>query len=102
MRFLVPFLSLWWKQTADLTGMNILVNNSYAGDQVTNYGQTRCENLHDNTEANAGTNIYIVAVYLGTNDFNEFKIGTGYSTPIAPEAFRTGYEAMIEKIQTNS
>lgn len=90
----------WWKQTADLTGMNILVNNSYAGDQVTNYGQTRCENLHDNTGANAGTNPDIIAVYLGTNDFNGYKIGTGYTTPITPEAFRTGYESMVAKMKS--
>lgn len=79
----------WWKQTADLSGMNILVNNSYSGDKVTSLGTTRCTELHDNTGANAGTNPDIIAVYLGINDFDG---------SITYENFASAYDTMIQKI----
>ncbi len=69
--------------------MNILVNNSYSGDRVTNLGQTRCEQLHDDTGVNTGTNPDIIAVYLGINDFDN-----GVETT----TFATQYDAMIKKI----
>ncbi len=72
----------WWKQTADLLGMEILVNNAWSGSSVTNvraahgissYGwNTRPGNLHDNTLSNnpGGTRIDpdIIVIYMGTND----------------------------------
>ena len=64
----------WWKQLATITSMNVLVNNSWSGEKVTTNGSSggtsRCEQLHDNTGDNAGTNPDIIAVYLGINDYD--------------------------------
>ncbi len=69
--------------------MNVLVNNSYSGDKVTGGGQTRCEELHDNTGDNAGTNPDVIAVYLGINDFDG---------GVSSETFKSSYDTMISKI----
>lgn len=69
--------------------MNVLVNNSYSGDRVTNYGQSRCEQLHDDTGTNAGTNPDIIAVYLGINDFD---------SGVSADTFKTSYDTMIGKM----
>lgn len=79
----------WWYQIADKTEMNILVNNSYSGDQVLDYGQTRCEQLHDNSGDNAGTNPDIIAVYFGINDFDRNE---------TLEDIQVGYDTMVSKI----
>lgn len=79
----------WWKQIANKTGMNVLVNNSYSGDKVTGYGQTRCEQLHDDTGDNAETNPDVIAVYLGINDFD---------ANVANDTFASSYDTMISKI----
>ena len=87
----------WWKQTADKTGMSVLVNNSYSGSKVTDTGDTsikaltRAQNLHDDTGDNKGTNPDIIAVYMGINDF----IGGVSSTD-----FETAYDKMIAQIRT--
>lgn len=64
----------WWSQSANATGMNVLVNNSWSGSRVLNNGgaayQTRCTQLHDDTGSNKGTNPDVIAVYIGINDFN--------------------------------
>lgn len=87
----------WWKQTADILGMEILVNNSWSGSCIyrERYGTVgayvdRCIQLHDNVGENAGKEPDIIAVYLGTNDFNSYSLanlGTAaaidYSTLIA-------------------
>lgn len=69
--------------------MNVLVNNSYSGDKVTVHGQTRCEQLHDDTGTNAGTNPDVIAVYLGINDFDG---------GVSVDTFKTSYDTMISKI----
>lgn len=69
--------------------MNVLVNNSYSGDKVTGYGQTRCEQLHDDTGINSGTNPNIIAVYLGINDFD---------AGVSADTFKNSYDTMIGKI----
>lgn len=69
--------------------MNVLVNNSYSGDTVTGRGQTRCEQLHDDTGENAGTNPDVIAVYLGINDFDG---------GVANDTFASNYDTMIAKI----
>ena len=81
----------WWKQAANLLDMNILVNNSYSGDRVTTNGQTRCEQLHDDTGENAGTNPEIIAVYLGINDFDN---------NVSLDNFTTSYRTMIQNLTT--
>ena len=66
----------WWKQTMNETGMNLLVNNSWSGSQLTkdynstsgSAGYLRSTNLHDNTGENAGTNPDLVALWMGIND----------------------------------
>ena len=86
----------WWKQTADMTGMNVLVNNSYGGSKVsdtddTKNAITRAQNLHDDTGDNKDTNPDIIAVYMGINDF----IGG-----VSSADFETAYDKMIAQIRT--
>ncbi len=80
----------WWQKTANDTGMTVLVNNSYSGDSVGDGGQTRCEQLHDNTGDNAGTNPDIIAILLGFNDINWANR--------TPETLKSGYENMLNRI----
>lgn len=67
----------WWYKAADALDAEILVNNSWSGSTlfVTRRGAAgayvdRCVQLHDNTGDNAGEEPDIIAIYLGTNDFN--------------------------------
>lgn len=102
---------MWWAQTAEATGMNVLVNNSWSGSRVLNGSgaayQTRCEQLHDNTGDNAGTNPDVIAVYIGINDFNAGlalgsfeKLSDVYSEKdgyITPETVAQAYAIMVYK-----
>ena len=65
----------WWMQTADVLGMRVLVNNSWSGSRVINFGTgtpsayiDRSQQLHDNTGSNAGEEPDVIAIYMGTND----------------------------------
>lgn len=80
----------WWMQTANETGMNLLVNNSWSGDQVSNKGMNRAMQLHDNTGENAGTNPDIIAVYLGINDIKD---------GVTLANFTTNYDTMVSNIK---
>ena len=80
----------WWKQAADQTGMNVLVNNSYSGDRVTQKGQTRCLELHTNT-GEAEVNPDIIATFLGINDYNWKQVTVAQ--------FETSYDQMISKMK---
>ena len=82
----------WWMQAVNDIGMNLLVNNSYSGDKVCLKGQNRSLQLHDDTGENAGTNPDIIAVYLGTNDFNG---------NCSVETFKTNYSNMISNMVQN-
>ena len=82
----------WWHQTAEITDMNVLVNNSYSGDTVENAKISRCVNLHDNTGDNAGTNPDIIAVYIGVNDIKN-------SASLTAETFKANYLTMIENMK---
>ena len=65
----------WWKQTANNTGMEILVNNSWSSSNVAVYGDNtltskagcgdRAVNLHDDTN---NVNPDVIAAYIGIND----------------------------------
>lgn len=66
----------WWMSTANSTGLNILVNNSYSGDQVARFGMERALQLHDDTAPNAGTEPDIIAVFMGINDLR-YNYGLG-------------------------
>jgi len=127
----VPFTSVnetWWMQTANATGMNLLVNNSWAGSEV--FGERtgsngvhidgaweeRCVQLHDDVGENAGTNPDIIAVYLGINDYNfnrnavgageiDFdkliiSNGDGTYKYATPTEFKDAYAIMIHKMLT--
>ena len=102
----------WWKQTADRTGADILVNNSWSGSRVLNNNgaayQTRCEQLHDDTGVNSGTQPDIIAVYIGINDFDAnltcgtfnqlsdvYDEETGY---ITPTTFAQAYAIVMHKL----
>ena len=82
----------WWYQASAEIELPILVNNSYSGDMLGNsgLGLTRCEQLHDDTGANAGTNPDLIAVFFGTNDLGR---------NISGSTFRTLYTQMVEKMQ---
>ena len=69
----------WWMQAADITGAQILVNNSWSASlfSSTRWNESipaayvdRCVQLHDNTGDNANTEPDIIAVFMGTNDFH--------------------------------
>ena len=87
----------WWMQTANATGMNVLVNNSYGGSKVTDTSNTtqnaltRAQNLHDDTGDNANTNPDVIAVYMGINDF---------INGVSSTDFATAYDSMISQIKT--
>ena len=102
----------WWAQTAEATGMEMLVNNSWSGSRVLSGNgaayNTRCVQLHDNTGENNGTHPDVIAVYIGINDFNAGStIGTfenlsdiyteeeGY---ITPETVAQAYAIMVHKM----
>lgn len=75
----------WWQQTIDSLGMELLVNNSWSGSCVfTTRCETvgayvdRCVQLHNT----AGEEPDIIAVYLGTNDFCNFKSTLGTADAI--------------------
>ena len=102
----------WWKQTADYTNMDVLVNNSWSGSRVLNNNGAayidRCVQLHDNTGDNTGTNPDVIAVYIGINDFNaglncgEFKeladVYTEENGYVTPTCFAEAYAIMIHKM----
>ena len=117
----------WWKQVANETGMNVLVNNSSSGAKVVGKGNIsgttndqgigiRPQNLHDNTGSNAGTNPDVIAVYMGINDLNAsytagryedidfdsliVKNGDSY-TYGTPSNFAEGYAIMLHKISVS-
>lgn len=69
----------WWKQAADISGAQILVNNSWSASMfsASRWGGSipaayvdRCVQLHDDTGSNAGIEPDIIAVFMGTNDFH--------------------------------
>lgn len=72
----------WWMQTITRSGLDLVVNNSWSGDEVTNRGVSRAQQLHNN-DSRAPE---IIAVYLGINDFRRGR---------TEDAFRTRYEEMI-------
>lgn len=102
----------WWSQSANATGMNVLVNNSWSGSRVLNNGgaayQTRCTQLHDDTGSNKGTNPDVIAVYIGINDFNGGNAIGSFSSVeeiyteengyIVPENVAQAYAIMIHKM----
>ncbi len=78
----------WWKQLADETGMEILVNNSYSGDKVCNHAQQRSLQLHNNE----GETPDVVFVFMGVNDVRGFCGVT---------KFKTNYTQIIKNITRN-
>lgn len=72
----------WWMQTINRTGLDLVVNNAWSGDEVTVRGITRALQLHNND----GREPDIIAVYLGINDFRRGK---------TPEQFSAAYDEMI-------
>ena len=89
----------WWKQTADLTGMNVLVNNSSSGSYASNFsaqeggaslsGINRSIQLHNDT---TNTNPDIIAVYMGINDL----LGG-----VSIDDFTTAYTTIVSNIKTS-
>lgn len=75
----------WWKQLADRTGMEILVNNSYSGDKVCNHAQQRSLQLHTND----GETPDVIMVFMGVNDVRGFCSVTN---------FRANYSQIVKNI----
>ena len=69
----------WWMQTANNTGMNVLVNNSWSGSNVAVFADNtltskagcgdRAINLHDDIN---NVNPDVIAAYIGINDCGSF------------------------------
>lgn len=72
----------WWMQTINRSGLELVVNNSWSGDEVTGRGVSRALQLHNNSSREPD----IIAVYLGINDFRRGK---------TVEEFAAKYEEMI-------
>jgi len=107
---------MWWYQAAELSGAEILVNNSWSGSTTflpqkgegSQGYRDRSVNLHDNS----GREPDIVAIYLGTNDFNTASGAYGnpnaiqYDKLVAadgsykdPESFCEAYALMLARIK---
>ena len=106
----------WWQQTADALGAEILVNNSWSGSCTLlpkkgigseAYGD-RSVNLHNRD----GVEPDIIAVYMGTNDFNSASTMYGnpnqidYDNLVAadgsfqkPETFCEAYALMLARMK---
>lgn len=73
----------WWMQSLTRSGMELVVNNSWSGDEVTDRGISRSLQLHNNEARQPD----IIAVYLGINDFRRGKteavFGDAYDRMIA-------------------
>ena len=88
----------WWMQATDDLGLRLLVNNSWSGSSLlhTRNGTVgayvdRCVQLHDDTGENAGEEPDIIAIQMGTNDYQYYKdtLGTAdidYASLIAENA----------------
>ena len=90
----------WWKQAADETGMNVLVNNSSSGSMACNdssqdggesqSGINRCTQLHNDT-GETNVNPDIIAVYMGINDLLSSN---------TVDTFKTAYSTIVTSITT--
>ena len=86
----------WWMQVCEDMNLRLLVNNSWSGSSLlhTRNGTEgayidRCVQLHDDTGENAGEEPDIIAIQLGTNDFQYYKDTLGTSD--------INYSALISK-----
>ena len=86
----------WWKQASALAGLDVLVNNSASGHQLTgstanSTGFARAQQLHANTGVLNGTEPDIIAVFYGTNDLLR---------NVDVQTFKTAYRQLIAQMQT--
>ena len=75
----VTLTDTWWMQACQDFGLRLLVNNSWSGSALLNERNgtppayiDRCVQLHDDTGENAGEEPDIIAVQMGSNDFQYF------------------------------
>ncbi len=80
----VTLTDTWWMQACNDLGLQLLVNNSWSGSSLlhTRNGTVgayvdRCLQLHDDTGENAGEEPDIIAIQMGTNDFQYYKDSLG-------------------------
>ena len=76
----VTLTDTWWMQAASDLGLRLLVNNSWSGSSLLHERNgtvgayvDRCVQLHDDTGDNAGEMPDIIAIQMGTNDFQYYK-----------------------------
>lgn len=85
----------WWQQSIDALGMKLLVNNSWSGSCLLNTRSNtvgayvdRCVQLHNND----GQTPDIIAIFLGTNDYDVY-----YSTLGSYESI--SFDSLITKVE---
>ena len=76
----VALADTWWMQAASDLGLRLLVNNAWSGSALLHERNgtvgayvDRCVQLHDDTGDNAGETPDIIAIQMGTNDFQYYK-----------------------------
>ena len=84
----------WWMQAVRGAGMELLVNNSYSGDELNpdedpGIGLKRCMQLHDDR----GRQPDVLLIYFGTNDAGAHKRHTDNL-----DLLRVNYARMMENI----
>jgi len=84
----------WWMQVVDQTGMKLLVNNSYSGDELNldedpGKGLERVTQLHSND----GTKPDVILVCFGTND-----AAANQKIANNQQVFSTNYGKMLTKL----
>lgn len=91
--------STWWYQAAQELGMDVLVNNSWSSSCLLNTRSgtvgayvDRCVQLHDDTGDNAGEELDIIAIFLGTNDYYTYPSTLGSYESIAFDTLITQTE----------
>ena len=81
----ISLADTWWQQLIDELGMELCVNNSWSGSCIYTYRSetdgayvSRAQQLHND---HTGEEPDVIVVYLGTNDFCNFKntLGTAES-----------------------
>ena len=87
----------WWQQALNILDMDLLVNNSYSGSCIFQplHGANgayidRCTQLHNAK----GKTPDLIAIFMGTNDFGNFKDKLGSAADI-------NYETLILTIGSN-
>ena len=99
----------WWMQAVEDLGLRLLVNNSWSGSSLLHERNgtvgayiERCLQLHDDTGANAGEEPDIIAIQMGTNDFQYFKETLGTADIDYDQLIRTNSDGTYTYAQPST